>query len=308
MSWNRDSLWAKACIFMERAFQESKEDPLFGLWAALALELLARSAVSNVNPTLLAKPDSEHKYLLHALGRGSERIPRLSLGSAEVLNLCQTLVDKFTEDDKKLCNALINRRNEELHSGSSAFEEYPSAQWLSGFYRACKILCESQNKTLEDLIGTEEAKIALQTLIGKRTEIEAVVKSKIAAHKKVFESKPEEDRTSAILNAEKTASELSWKGAHKTKCPACGCSASFTGIAYGKEQVTHADGEIVVRQPVSPRTFSCSACSLTLASYAELDVCGLGGRYSKRSHYSPEDYYGMVVPEDDVPDVEYNNE
>ena len=85
MAWDRDSLWAKACVYMERAFNESKNDPLFGLWAALGLELLARSAVSHVSPTLLADPDRDHKQLLHALGRGSERVPKKSLGSAQVL-------------------------------------------------------------------------------------------------------------------------------------------------------------------------------------------------------------------------------
>ncbi|MEO9870942.1 hypothetical protein [Ekhidna sp.] len=43
---------------------------------ALGLELLARSAVAKVSPTLLAEPDKEHQNLLHALNLGSARLRR----------------------------------------------------------------------------------------------------------------------------------------------------------------------------------------------------------------------------------------
>src|SRR5450759_2075672 len=124
MSWERESLLTKAKLFFERAFNESRDEPLFGLWCSLGLELLGRAALSSVSPTLLAEPSNDHKYLLHALNHGSERIPRRSITSSLVFTLCKTLFPQFTEDDLKLANSLINRRNEELHTGSAAFEEY----------------------------------------------------------------------------------------------------------------------------------------------------------------------------------------
>jgi hypothetical protein len=308
MSWDRDSLWAKACVYIERAFEESKEDPLFGLWAALGLELLARSAVAHVSPTLLAEADREHRYLLHALGKGSERVPKKSLSSVQVLQLCSTLFDEFSDEEKKTCTAIINRRNEELHSGTCAFEEYPSSQWLAGFYRACKALCDCQGKAFKDLFGKEEAENAEQLLAEKRTEVKGSVESKIAAHKKVFKGKNMEDQEEAAKTAEKKARELSWQGHHKATCPACGSSASISGNAYGQDQVSHEEGEVVVRQPVSPHGFQCSACGLNLSSYAELEVAGMGGRYTRTSTYSPEEYFGLVDPNSFEPDLEYDNE
>lgn len=308
MAWDRDSLWAKACIFMERAFQESKDDPLFALWAALGLELLARSAVSHVSPTLLAEPDNDHRYLLHALGRGSEKVQKRSLGAQKVLDLCVTLFDGFTEEEKKVCIAIINRRNEELHSGSCAFEEYKSSQWLSGFYRSCKVLCESQELCLEDLFGEDEARNAEELLAEKRTQVKGIVEEKIAAHSKVFKAKtPAEQKLSAEA-AGKEAEKLSYQGHHKTNCPACGSLASISGTAYGTEKVSHEDGEVVVRQPVSPRGLQCTACGLTLSSYAELEVAGLAGRYTRTSSYTPEEYFGLVDPSTYEPDYEYDNE
>jgi len=94
----------------------------FRPWCSLGLELLARSAISSISPTLLAEPDNEHKYLLHALNLGSDRIPRKSISSIQVLFLCKTLFPQFTEDDYTCAKAMINRRNEELHTGSASFE------------------------------------------------------------------------------------------------------------------------------------------------------------------------------------------
>ena len=88
MSWERDPLLAKARLFFERAFDESQDDPIFGLWCSLGLELLARPALAAISPTLLAKPDNEHKYLLHALNRGLESTPRISLNAVQVFGLC----------------------------------------------------------------------------------------------------------------------------------------------------------------------------------------------------------------------------
>src|SRR5713226_5553634 len=91
MSWERDPLWAKARLYFERAFEVPRDDPRFGLWCSLALELLARAALASVSPTLLAEPDREHKFLLHALNRGSQKTPRRSIGTAQVFDLCKTL-------------------------------------------------------------------------------------------------------------------------------------------------------------------------------------------------------------------------
>ena len=308
MSWDQDSLWAKGCVFFERAFNESKEDPMFGLWAALGLELLARAAVSSVSPTLLSEPDRDHKYLLHVLERGSERVPKRTIGSAVVLQLCSTLFDEFSDEDKKVCTAIINRRNEELHTGTAAFIEYPSSAWLSGFLRSCKALCECQGKTLEDLVGEEEAANALELLAEERAGVQESVKSTIAAHKKVFEAKTAGEQELAQINAEAQTNALSYQGHHKVACPACSSAASISGVLYGEEQLSHSDGEVQVRQPVSPRDFLCPACSLSLNGYAKLEVIGMGGRHTRTSTYTLEEYYGLVDPNTFSPEYEYDNE
>ena len=175
MSWEKEPQWAKARLFFERAFEEPREDPLFGLWCSLGLELLARAAIASVNPALLAEPDPDHKNVLQALNLVPAGGPRKSLGIARVLNLCRTVFPKFSEDDRKVALALANRRNDELHSGASAFTEYPPNEWLVSFYHACGSLTDSMGETLESLFGKPEADLATEVL----SQNQSAVKSKV---------------------------------------------------------------------------------------------------------------------------------
>ncbi len=316
MSWERDPLWAKAKLFFDRAFSESREGPVFGLWCSLGLELLGRAALSSVSPTLLAEPDREHKYLLHALNRGSDRVPRKSITSIQVFTLCKTLFSQFTEDDFKLAVALINRRNEELHSGAAAFEEYKATKWLASFYKACSSLCSTMEESLVNLFGEEEARVAEGMILENRKEVLQHVTSLIGAHRKVFEGKSEQEREKVRIQVEEQGNEFSLKRYHRVTCPACRCIASVQGITFGKEKVDHENDGIVVRQAVSPTNFECQACGLRLSGYAELEAASLGGQYTRRTTYTPEEYYGLINPDDlqryvhdEMPDYpEYDNE
>jgi hypothetical protein len=297
MSWERDPLYAKARLFFERAFDVDRDESTFGLWCSLGLELLGRAALASVSPTLLAEPDKEHKYLLHALNRGSERTPRKSITAAQVFSLCRTLFPDFTEEDFKAALALINLRNEELHSGAAAFDEYRPSQWLAGFYRACRSLCIPMGESLVSLFGEDEANVATEMLTENQNDVRQRVQSSIGAHRKVFQDKPVEEQKAARTKAEELGPQLAVKRHHRVTCPSCECVATVQGTPFGREHISHGDGEIIVRQPVSPTSFSCSACGLKLEGYAELAAANLGGQYTRRTTYSPDEYYGLVDPE-----------
>lgn len=316
MSWEHEPLLSKAKLFFERAFNEARDEPLFGLWCSLGLELLGRAAIASVSPTLLAEPNNDHKYLLHALNRGSERVPKKSITSSQVFQLCVLLFPSYTDDDFKLSNALINRRNEELHTGGAAFEEYPSNQWIAGFYKVCNSLCTAFGSNLENLFGEEEAKIAQSTIVTNRNEVHQRITSLIAAHKRVFENKDRNEQDTIRLKMEKLGDELSKKRHHRVNCPACHCIATLQGIPFGKEKVSEENDEIIVRQAVSPTHFECKACELKLTGYAELESAQFGGQYMRKTAYTPAEYYGLIHPddiEDYLPDYrdyqpEYDNE
>lgn len=196
--------------------------------------------------------------------------------------------------------AIVNRRNSELHSGAAAFEEYPAKLWLPGFYRACRSLAKILGESLDSLFGKDEAKVATEILEETQKEVRQSVLNLIAAHKKVFELKPEEEKNGAAAKAKAEVDQLVHQRHHRVTCPSCQCDATVQGEPFGPGHVSHDnDDEIVVRQAVSPRSFSCSACGLKLQGYAELDAAQLGGQYTRRTTFSPQEYYGLIDPETD---------
>jgi hypothetical protein len=297
MIWEREPLWAKAKLFFERAFAQPREDPLFGLWCSLGVELLARAAVASVSPTLLAEPDRDGRNLLHALNRPSGKSTPQSIAAVQVFGFCRILFDTFSQDDLTTALALVNRRNAELHSGAAAFEEYPATRWLPGFYRVCRALAAQLGESLETLFGAEEARVALGILEATQTEVTHRVRETIAAHRRVFEARGEEERTAASENAKRESDELAHARHHRAKCPACGSQATIKGEPFGTQRIEHEDDVVIVRQPVSPDSFECSACGLKLQGYAELAAADLGGQYTRRTEYTPEEFYGLIDPE-----------
>lgn len=319
MSWEREPLFAKSKLFFEKSYEEEKDSTYFGLWCAMGLELLIRSAVAHVSPTLLAEPDPSHQNLLHALNRGSVKSKRKSLITMQVLSLCQTLIPDFNDIHFKTASAIINQRNEELHSGTAAFEEYPTQQWIAGFYECCKILSEFQGESLSSLFG-EEIKSEAEVILAKIEEdVIGKTKTLIAAHKKVFENKLKESQDGLKEEAQKNSDKLSTLGHHRVNCPACESTATVIGKPTGKEHIENKEDSIIVKQSILPEKFACIACELKINGYNSLKAADIANHYTRKTTYTPEEYYNMINPDDydtiaerynDLfdPANEYNNE
>lgn len=247
MIWERDPLWAKAKLFFERAFEQPADDSQYGLWCSLGLELLARAAIASVSPTLLAKPDPNHQYLLHALGAGPQMSFPVSISASKVFALCQNLFPGFVKEDFVSSMALINRRNAELHSAEAAFDNYPSKRWLPSFYHSCSSLVSALNETLDTLFGAEQARIANEILQQSKEGVESRVKSLIAACRNAFKAKPASDQQAASKAAAAQTCKLVTERHHKVSCPSCGSDATIEGDAFGPERLVHEDGDIVAR-------------------------------------------------------------
>jgi hypothetical protein len=214
---------------------------------------------------------------------------------AQVVVMCRTLFgSEFTEEDAIAVNALVNRRNEELHSGAAAFDAYTPQQWLPGCYKACQSLCTVLGESLDTLFRKSEAKEATAMLKEIQNEVKGKVLGAIAAHKKVFEAKASKDREAAEKDAEEKVSRLVHDRHHRVKCPSCSSPATVQGKAFGPKHVTNREDEIQIKQSVAPRSFKCSACGLALEGYAELHAANLGGHYTRITTTSPEDFYGLV--------------
>lgn len=298
MSWDRDSLWTKSKLYFERSFEVDRTNDVFGLWCAMGLELLSRSAIAKFSPLLLAEPDNEQRNLLSALGLGSSTAQRKSIATSQVLRLCKELIPQFTDYEHSIASALAGRRNEELHSGTAAFIEYKHQAWIGGFYKCCKVLAEAQGESLVSLFGDDEAKTAQKIIDEVNSEVTSKVKSKIAAFAKVFAEKEPEEQGRLKANAMAQSEELSHRQHHKVECPACKSTATVQGDTYGREQIENKEDEIIVRQSVIPTKFSCKACGLALDGYGELNAANIANHFTHRVHFTPEEYYELVDPND----------
>lgn len=296
--WDREALWNKARLYFERAFKEEINSDEFGIWCAMGLELLARSTIAHFNPVLLAEPDKEQKNILSALKLGGSKAQNKSIPMTQVLHLCNELIPGFKDDGYRILSALSNRRNEELHSGIAAFQEYKYQQWINGFYKCCKTLSMNQNETLEALFGLEQATHALKMIAEMDNQNKGQVLEKIKSYTKVFQDKKENEKAKLKLEAEQSASRLSYLLQHKVVCPACKCFATVKGDTYGNETVKNEANRIVVRQSVIPRQFECTACGLTLSGYGELTVAEISDHFTHTTHYTPEEYYELIDPND----------
>lgn len=296
MNWSKDALFQKAKLFFGKAFEEEKDSPFYGIFCALGLELLARAAVSTISPALLADPGNAQANILYALGKKDASFKPKSLIISQVFSICKEVISNFTDDCYKISMALVERRNEELHTGASAFAEYNQDKWIAGLYQCCQVLVQSMGESLESLLGREEAIIAEELIAQDAEKVKKEVLEKISAHKKVFEDriKDADDRGAGIIAKGEIAIDLlTHKGYHKVECPCCGNFA----LIYGKEpefgRETIDDDEVVVKKDVIPSSFKCDVCNLKLSSYAELKAANLPLHYTTTETYDPVEYFGI---------------
>lgn len=73
--WDSKGYWLKAKVYIEKAHAYRHSEPEFALWSALALEFLARAALTKIHPVLNADP-REDTHLLYALGYQIQGQPR----------------------------------------------------------------------------------------------------------------------------------------------------------------------------------------------------------------------------------------
>lgn len=298
MSWDNDSLWSKSKVYFQRAFNDDRDSEIFGLWCAMGLELLSRSTISHFSPCLLAEPDKDQKNLLAALGLNANISQAKSISTSQVLKLCKDLIPDFNEEEITIALAMAGRRNEEVHSGTAAFVEYKPQQWIGAFYKCCRVLSRAQDRSLEELFGEDEAKAAHEIITELDKQVKKYVITQINAYEKVFNDKSSEEKEALKLIAEQQGEDLSHKKHHKVKCPACSCTATVHGNEYGKEQVENKGTEIITRRSVIPTVFSCPACGLKLNGYAQLAAAGVADHYTNRTHYTPQEYYELIDPND----------
>ena len=295
--WSHEGLWAKAVLYARRATEEERSSPLYPLWSTLALEFIGRSCLAKIHPALLADASADEN-VLHACGYPISTVPR-SIPAAKVFRRCRFVVKGFSEDDFRTAMNLIEKRNAELHSGTSGFAGYGTEKWLSDYFRICRLILVAQERNLPDLLGAEEAAAAERMIAAAEERVMSVVRKAIAEAKKRFEALNEAARE----ELQKTvAIQMKVSKGRAVDCPACGCKAMVRGekMSVKKPQVDDESGTLYRRALILPTSLDCSYCALSLRGHGALHAAGAGGSYEIVEEIDPAEYFGIEQPSEEA--------
>lgn len=303
-AWDPQALYDKSERYIQQAGSLAQDQWDYALWTSLSLELLARAALANVHPALLADPDKLGSNLISALGFEpiEKKFAPKSIPISDVFRRLTILLPDFLAEHESFGVQHTGLRNAELHSGELAFEGLAAAAWQPRFYAACAVLLASMGLTLADFVGTEEAEIAEQVIAAAADESAKAVKGDVDAHAKVWAAKSLEERTTLVAQAEVWATR---QAGHRVGCPSCNSTALVFGRPAAAAVRKLKDDIIIERQEHLPTHFECVACGLKIAGLSRLAIVGLADRYTNTQEYDAAEYYSP--PQDEWDGYEEDN-
>ena len=121
--WSKDAFLSKAKRYSSIMMAQKRDDWQFGFWSALSLEMLAKAALANVSPVLVAD-GKDWNNIYFALGEqpSTSKYSPKSVYISEVLGRLETILPEFTREMLSFSISHLNRRNSELHSGELPFD------------------------------------------------------------------------------------------------------------------------------------------------------------------------------------------
>ena len=273
--WSEQDYWSKGQLYIRRAQLAEADEGLYAFWMSLAMEFIARAALSKVSPVLNADP-KQVDNIYFALGLREVGGPR-TVPLHSVFVRCVTVVDGFEEPHRKFCDFLGVQRNEELHTGSLPFENLKLQDWLQSYYEVVDILCRHLEHDLDDLFGSGEAEAARELLKVSTEGSQSAVKRSIAAHKSVFDEKSKKERQQLSKDARGRA--VSAREAAETAslvdCPSCASSGVVTGRAVRSSRPYYEHEHLFEEVTCLTESFSCDACGLRLSSVSDVLWSGI---------------------------------
>lgn len=292
-AWNPDALFAKAQRYAAKISSPDLEGWEKALWSSLALEHLARAALANVNPALLADVSEkgwQHLYTALGYPPTETKYSPKSIAIGEAFKRLSVIFSPFTQELESFCVLHTGKRNAELHSGDAAFNGAAESSWQPKFYLSCKVLLDTLGLELRDLVGDAEATTADKVIAAALDESAKAVKGDVAAHAKVWSAKSKDEQSSLSEAAKVWAVR---QIGHRVKCPACGSVALVVGEPSAPPHMKLNENEIVESQEHLPSQFECVACGLKVLGLSKLSVIGLGERYNRTITYDAAEYYAQ---------------
>ena len=287
--WDSEQYWKKAIRYVELSAHPERDAWERPFWLSLALEFLARAALTKIHPALNADPEGDGLNLLYAFGYELKGQPK-SLPIHAVLLRLQKVVPELTKPRREFCDFFSNVRNQELHTCEMPFESLAESKWLARFYDVCHVLCDHLGKDPKELFGVSEAAAAAGLINALKSEKIGAVKSKIAAHRTVFTSKTEEEQKQ--MQSQSLLLSKQWLHTETAvECPACQCLAKLVGTVERVSRPFYDGDELLERNTVLANRLDCAACGLALSDVDELHVAGIEPHFHYNESTELHDYH-----------------
>ena len=289
--WSAEALFNKTIVYVNEMERLTADDWRFGLWSSLSLELLARAALANISPTLLAS-GKDWRNVHYALGYPPSKKdfkPNSQL-TREIFAILNELLPAFNNESLDFCVLHCAHRNAELHTGEERFAGLNTSEWLPKYYAACDVLLKSMGKSLNDLF--DDPKAAGEMILALKDTAAKAVGKDIEACKKTWEQKSPGEQQQAVAQAAAWATRHS---GHRTNCPACSSPSLIKGAGWGtvSSEINDDDGLIVQRQTMLPSSFECIACGLKIVGFSKLSASGLGNSFTDTTRMSAAEYFNL---------------
>ena len=142
--WDHNALLLKTRLFLNHAMdpEEPRTFDERALWASLALELLAKAALSRVSPLLIASPNEEGNNILVASGLVQGEARFTSVQAHTLFSRCAKAFKPFNAEEAR---AIANARNDYLHGAAPTFTVIPESAWWPRYWAQAHILIDRKS-------------------------------------------------------------------------------------------------------------------------------------------------------------------
>lgn len=289
---SHDALFGKSKAFIKRAIasKDALDFDQYQLWASLALELIAKSALAKIHPSLVADPN--HVESLFAASGLSISTDIKTIGAKTAYSRISTISQKFDLRALEFSEKISLRRNSDLHSGETPFKLMKLESWEGDFWYTAQIILDISAMSLDEWLGADEARAPtaiVEHTINARRE---AAKIRIIQSKVRFDRHSKKEKEALLLQAKaRTIYDFyrvygSSAGAFwAAECPACSAKSFVAGQQVHEEIIDTIPGywdndgsypdEEEVEREFSSEEFICLACDLHLFGQDEIDVAGL---------------------------------
>lgn len=285
--FDHEALWIKAKLFLNRAMDDDfRSFDEQALWAALALELLAKAALARVSPLLIAEPNEDGTNLLIASGLVEGDARFTSVRAKTLMSRCHKAFKPF---DSSEAMKILNGRNEYLHGAGTGFMAIPPRAWWPRYWAQVAILVTALDRDIAELVGGDREARVDSYLEENAKNIERRTEALIERARQRLQQKRDGTLTAKLAAEWRTELQLSasMKFSTPEECPACGELGLLEGEDVLNTEVDYRDDEgnepsyvddysdATVTLTIGAEHFSCPTCQLILNSYELIEQAGI---------------------------------